>query len=219
MYLSNLFTFKWVKAKSPAGHTQWIPTAKSAKSLVPDAHDPKKFHAPIMFTTDLALKFDPEYRKISERFLDDPEEFEKAFARAWFKLTHRDLGSRSRYLGSMVPKEELIWQDPVPSIDHKLVDAKDIRKLKSKILKSGLSVSDLVKTAWVSAATFRGTDKRGGANGARIRLAPQKQTDVHSFSFLRPVADGFRNCFEKGNARSPAEMLIEKSGIVKPVCT
>ena len=174
MYLSNLFIFDWVKTKSPAGATQWIPSDSNAKGMVPDAHNPGKFHAPIMFTTDLALKFDPEYRKISQRFLDDPAEFELAFAKAWFKLTHRDMGPRSRYIGSMVPQQEMLWQDPVPAVDHELVNMSDMAMLKSTILSSGVSVPELVRTAWASASTFRGTDMRGGANGARIRLAPQK---------------------------------------------
>jgi catalase-peroxidase len=173
-YLQNLYRFEWKQTKSPAGATQWIPTDASAAMLTPDAHDPKKRHAPIMFTTDLALKMDPEYGKITKRFLDDPKAFEDAFARAWFKLTHRDMGPRSRYLGPDVPAEALIWQDPVPAVDHKLVDAADVARLKKDILASGLSVPELVRTAWSAAASYRGTDMRGGANGARIRLAPQK---------------------------------------------
>jgi catalase-peroxidase len=154
---------------------------------VPDAHDPSKRHAPIMFTTDLALKFDPAYQKISKRFLDNPEEFNLAFAKAWFKLTHRDLGPRSRYLGPEVPKEDLIWQDPLPSVTHKLVDPKDVATLKSKILASGLTAPELIRTAWASASTFRGTDMRGGANGARIRLAPQKDWEVNNPAELSKV--------------------------------
>lgn len=173
-YLQNLFNFKWVKTKSPGGATQWIPDNKGAANLVPDAHDPNKRHAPIMLTTDLALKFDPSYRKISQRFLKNPKEFDRAFAKAWFKLIHRDMGPRSRYLGSMAPKEAFIWQDPVPPVDYDLVDANDVAKLKSDILNSGLSGPELIRTAWASASSFRGTDKRGGANGARIRLEPQK---------------------------------------------
>ena len=173
-YLTNLFNFEWKQTRSPAGGVQWIPTEEAAAQLVPDAHDPDKRHAPIMFTTDLSLKFDPAYREISERFLENPEEFERAFARAWFKLTHRDMGPRARYLGAEVPDEEMIWQDPVPAVDHALINASDIAALKADILATELSISDLVKTAWASASTYRDTDKRGGANGARIRLAPQK---------------------------------------------
>ncbi len=173
-YLQNLYAFNWVKTKSPAGATQWIPDAESAANLVPDAHDPTKRHAPVMLTTDLALKVDPSYQKISKRFLDNPKELELAFAKAWFKLTHRDMGPRVRYLGAEVPAEVLIWQDPVPAVDYALIDADAIAKLKAEILDSGLTVPELVRTAWASAASFRGTDLRGGANGARIRLAPQK---------------------------------------------
>jgi catalase-peroxidase len=173
-YLDNLFKYEWVQTKSPAGATQWIPANGQAADLVPDAHDPTKRHAPIMFTTDLALKEDPAYRKVSQRFQKNPKEFEDAFARAWFKLTHRDMGPMARYLGAEVPEGALIWQDAVPPVDHALVDASDIGKLKADILASGLTVPELVRTAWASASTFRGSDKRGGANGARIRLAPQK---------------------------------------------
>ncbi len=286
-YIVNLYTYDWVQTKSPAGATQWIPANNAASTLVPDAHDPSKRHAPIMFTTDLSLKFDPAYRKITERWLENPEEFEDAFARAWFKLTHRDMGPRARYIGAGVPEEELIWQDPVPAVDHEPIDADDIAKLKSEILDSKLTVSELVRTAWASASTFRGTDMRGGANGARVRLAPQSdwdvnnpkelakvlkalesiqkdfnkaqsggkkvsladvivlggaaaieqaakaaghdvvvpfapgrtdasqaQTDVQSFAVLKPMADGFRNYFGEGNARSPAEMLVEKADLL-----
>ena len=179
-YLDNLFKFEWVQTKSPAGAIQWIPKDGQAADLVPDAHDKTKRHAPIMFTTDLALKEDPEYRKVSLRFKENPKEFELAFAKAWFKLTHRDLGPRSRYLGAEVPKEDLIWQDPVPAVDYELINAADIAKLKSEILSSGLSTSELVRTAWASAASFRGTDSRGGANGARIRLEPQNKWEVNN---------------------------------------
>ncbi|WIO75334.1 catalase/peroxidase HPI [Porticoccaceae bacterium LTM1] len=286
-YFQNLFNFEWVQSKSPAGATQWVPKDGAGDGLVPDAHDPSKRHSPIMFTTDLSLKFDPSYREISKRFLDNPGEFELAFAKAWFKLTHRDMGPRSRYLGSLAPKEAMIWQDPVPAVDHKLVTEKDVAKLKKEILDSGLTVPQLVRTAWASASTYRGTDMRGGANGARIRLAPQRswvvnnpaeldstlealekiqrdfnskqhggrqisladmivlggaaaiehaakqggvsievpfrpgrtdatqaQTDVQSFEVLKPTADGFRNYFEAGNSRSPAEMLVEKAALL-----
>lgn len=186
-YLTNLFNFDWVKTKSPAGAIQWIPADGKASNLVPDAHDKTKKHAPIMFTTDLALKFDPSYREISQRFLKDPKEFQLAFAKAWFKLTHRDMGPRVRYIGNEVPKEELSWQDPIPAVNHKLIGAGDIAALKNKILKSGLTTSELVRTAWASAATFRGTDLRGGANGARLRLAPQKDWAVNNPAELSKV--------------------------------
>ena len=179
-YLDNLFAFEWVQTKSPAGAIQWIPKDGQAANLVPDAHDKTKRHAPIMFTTDLALKEDPEFRKISLRFKEDPKEFELAFAKAWFKLTHRDMGPRSRYIGADAPKEDLIWQDPLPAVDHELINAGDIATLKSNILKSGLSTSELVRTAWASAASYRDTDMRGGANGARIRLAPQNVWNVNN---------------------------------------
>ena len=179
-YLDNLFAFEWVQTKSPAGAIQWIPKDGQAANLVPDAHDKTKRHAPIMFTTDLALKEDPEFRKISLRFKEDPKEFELAFAKAWFKLTHRDMGPRSRYIGADAPKEDLIWQDPLPAVDHELINAGDIATLKSNILKSGLSTSELVRTAWASAASYRDTDMRGGANGARIRLAPQNAWNVNN---------------------------------------
>ncbi len=173
-YLDNLFAFEWVQTKSPAGATQWIPEGGAAAGLVPDAHDPAKRHAPIMFTTDLSLKVDPSYRKIAKRFQENPKEFQVAFAKAWFKLTHRDMGPRARYVGAEVPAEPELWQDPVPAVDHDLIDAADIAKLKSAILASGATGPELVRAAWASAATFRGTDMRGGANGARLRLAPQK---------------------------------------------
>ena len=179
-YLKNLFAYEWVKTKSPAGATQWIPADGAAAGTVLDAHDPSKKHAPIMFTTDLALKADPAYRKIANLYHDDPEAFRLGFAKAWFKLTHRDLGPRARYLGKEVPQEDLIWQDPLPKDNHALVDANDVAALKTKILASGLSVPELVRTAWASAASFRGTDMRGGANGARIRLAPQKDWEVNN---------------------------------------
>ena len=185
-YFSHLFGFEWELTKSPAGAQQWTPKDKSAKSLVPDAHDPSKTHAPIMFTTDLALKEDPEYRKISKRFHENPEEFEKAFAKAWYKLTHRDMGPYVRLLGPEVPEPQL-WQDPVPAVDYELVGDDDVAQLKESILSSGLSVSQLVSTAWASASTFRGTDNRGGGNGARIRLAPQKDWAVNNPAELQKV--------------------------------
>jgi catalase-peroxidase len=186
-YLQNLFAFEWVKTKSPAGATQWIPSNEAAANLVPDAHVEGKRNPPIMLTTDLSLRFDPEYEKISRRFLENPEEFELAFAKAWFKLTHRDMGPRARYIGSDVPEETLIWQDPVPAVDHALIDADDIVDLKAEILDSGLTVSELVRTAWASASSFRGSDMRGGANGARVRLAPQKDWEANDPKELSKV--------------------------------
>ncbi|MFN8303624.1 MAG: catalase/peroxidase HPI [Saprospiraceae bacterium] len=183
----NLFGYEWELTKSPAGAHQWIPKHGMGAGTVPDAHDPAKRHTPVMLTTDLALRFDPAYEKISRRFLDNPDAFADAFARAWFKLTHRDMGPRARYLGPEVPSEELIWQDPVPAVDHPLIDDKDIEELKGKILASGLSISQMVSTAWASASTFRGSDKRGGANGARIRLAPQKDWKVNNPAQLAKV--------------------------------
>jgi catalase-peroxidase len=183
----NLFGYDWELVKSPAGAHQWIPKGGAGADSVPYAHDPSKRHAPAMLTTDLALRFDPAYEKISRRFYENPDQFADAFARAWFKLTHRDMGPRSRYLGPEVPAEELIWQDPVPPVDHDLIDAADIAELKAKILASGLSIPELVSTAWASASTFRGSDKRGGANGARIRLAPQKDWEVNQPTQLKAV--------------------------------
>ena len=179
-YLDNLLNHEWVKTKSPAGATQWIPKDGELSDLVPDAHDKNKRHAPIMFTTDLALKMDPSYFKIAKSFQEDPKKFELAFAKAWFKLTHRDLGPRTRYLGKEVPKEIMPWQDPIPAVNHRLIGASDITNLKNKILNSGISVSELIRTAWAAAASYRGTDMRGGANGARLRLAPQKDWAVNN---------------------------------------
>ena len=179
MYLTNLFAFEWEQTRSPAGAIQWIPKDGQAANTVPDAHVEGKRHAPIMLTTDLALKTDPAYREISQRFLNNPKEFELAFAKAWFKLTHRDMGPRARYVGDEVPAEALIWQDPIPAVDHPLIGGGDIEKLKAEILDSGLTVPELVRTAWAAAASFRGTDMRGGANGARLRLAPQKDWPVN----------------------------------------
>lgn len=212
-FLTNLFAYDWVKTKSPAGATQWIPADNQASDLVPDAHDPKKRHAPIMLTTDLSLKFDPSYREISKRFLDNPKEFELAFAKAWFKLTHRDMGPRSRYIGADAPKEALIWQDPVPAVDHSLVDAKDIKNLKAKILDSGLTGSELVRTAWASASSYRGTDMRGGANGARIRLAPQKDWAVNNPAELTKVLkalEGIQSDFN-GNQSKTSRAITKVS--------
>lgn len=202
-YLTNLYAFNWVQTKSPAGAIQWIPDDKGASSLVPDAHDPSKRHAPIMFTTDLSLKEDPSYQEISKRFLENPEEFEKAFARAWFKLTHRDMGPRARYVGVEVPSEVLLWQDPVPAVKHKLIGAGDAAKLKSEILKSGLTVPELIRTAWASAASYRGTDMRGGANGARLRLAPQKDWEVNNPAELKKVLTRLGEVHKKFNESLP----------------
>jgi len=186
-YLENLFGYEWELTKSPAGAYQWKPKDASAAGTVPDAHDPKKKHAPTMLTTDLSLRMDPIYEKISRRFLDNPQELADDFAKAWFKLTHRDMGPISRYLGPLVPAEPLIWQDPVPAVDHALIGEQEIADLKAIILKSGLTIPQLVTTAWASASTFRGTDKRGGANGARIRLAPQKDWEVNQPAELKKV--------------------------------
>ncbi len=186
-FFENLFGFEWELTKSPAGAHQWKPKGDAGAGLIPDAFDPKKSHQPTMLTTDLSLRFDPAYEKISRRFLEHPDEFADAFARAWFKLTHRDMGPISRYLGPLVPKEQLIWQDPVPAVDHELINDKDAEALKAKVLASGLSTSELVGTAWASAASFRGSDKRGGANGARIRLAPQKDWEVNQPAQLAKV--------------------------------
>jgi catalase-peroxidase len=284
-FFENLFGYEWELTKSPAGAYQF--QAKNGAQPIPDAFDPSKRHAPTMLVTDLALRIDPAYEKISRRFHEHPKEFADAFARAWFKLTHRDMGPRSRYLGPEIPAEELIWQDPVPAVDHKLIGAKDIADLKARILASGHSISELVGTAWASAASFRGSDKRGGANGARIRLEPQKswdvnqpaqlakvlktleaiqkkfnaksggkkvsladlivlagcaaiekaakaaghevkvpftpgrtdalqdQTDVESFSYLEPVADGFRNYLKTRFSVSPEELLVDKAQLLK----
>ncbi|MXV83707.1 catalase/peroxidase HPI [Candidatus Poribacteria bacterium] len=186
-FFENLFNYDWELVKGPGGAWQWTPKDESAQGTVPDAHDPSKKHAPMMLTTDLSLKADPVYAQISKRFYENPAEFADAFAKAWYKLTHRDMGPRTRYLGSLVPEEPQLWQDPVPDVDHELIDGQDIAALKGKILESGRSISQLVSTAWASAATFRGTDKRGGANGARIRLAPQKDWEVNKPSELEQV--------------------------------
>jgi catalase-peroxidase len=186
-YLENLFGYEWELGKSPAGAYQWFPKNGAGKGTVPDAQDPTKRHAPIMFTTDLSLRMDPIYAPIAKRFFERPKEFAEAFAKAWFKLTHRDMGPHSRYLGPLVPKEPQLWQDPVPAVDHKLIGKQDIAALKAKILASGLAISDLVTTAWASASTFRGSDKRGGANGARIRLEPQKNWEVNQPAALAKV--------------------------------
>jgi catalase-peroxidase len=286
-YLENLFRFDWELTKSPAGAHQWTPKDGAGAGTIPDAHDPAKRHAPTMLTSDLALRFDPIYEPIARRFKDNPQELADAFARAWYKLTHRDMGPLARYLGPEVPSEELLWQDPIPKVEHPLVDDADVQALKAKVLGSGLSVSELVSTAWAAASTFRGSDKRGGANGGRLRLAPQKfwqanqpeqlakvlqalegiqgefngsqaggkqisladlivlagaagveqgaknaghsitvpftpgradasqeQTDVESFGFLEPIADGFRN-YQKGHYRvSPEALLVDKAQLL-----
>src|SRR5438552_6921725 len=186
-FFENLFKYDWELTKSPAGAHQWTPKNGAGSGTVPDAHDPAKRRAPAMLTTDLALRFDPAYEKISRRFYEHPDQFADAFARAWFKLTHRDMGPIVRYLGPLVPKEQLSWQDPIPAVNHPLINEQDITALKAKILASRLSVSQLVSTAWASASTFRGSDKRGGANGARIRLAPQKDWDVNQPAQLPEV--------------------------------
>ncbi len=294
-FFTNLFSYEWELTKSPAGAHQWRPKNGAGAGTVPDAQDPSKHHAPSMLTTDLSLRFDPAYEKISRRFYEHPDQLADAFARAWFKLTHRDMGPISRYLGPLVPKEPQLWQDPVPAVDHKLIGEKEIAALKAKILKSGLSISQLVTTAWASAASFRGSDKRGGANGARIRLAPQKdwevnqpaalakvlkkleaiqkefnsshsngnksngnkakkvsladlivlggcaaveeaakraghkvkipfspgrtdasqkQTDVHSFAVMEPIADGFRNYLRSGQILSAEELLVDRAQLL-----
>jgi catalase-peroxidase len=199
-YLENLFKYDWELVKSPAGANQWAPKNGAAAGTVPDAHDKSKRHAPGMLTTDIALKMDPIYAPISKRFLDHPQELADAFAKAWFKLTHRDMGPISRYLGPMVPKEPQLWQDPVPAVDHELIGAQDIAALKDKILKSGLSISQLVTTAWASASTFRGSDKRGGANGARVRLAPQKDWEVNQPAALTKTLEKLEAIQKEFNA-------------------
>jgi catalase-peroxidase len=218
-YLENLFKYEWELTMSPAGAFQWTPKNASAASTVPDAHDPSKRHATIMFTTDLSLRVDPAYEKIARHYLANPHEFADDFAKAWFKLTHRDMGPISRYLGPLVPAEHLIWQDPIPVVDHKLIDEQDIASLKAKILASGLSISQLVSTAWASAATFRGSDKRGGANGARIRLAPQKDWEVNQPTELAKVLqklqaiqkdfNGAQNAIQSGGKKvSLADLIV-----------
>ncbi len=213
-YLANLYAFEWVKTKSPAGATQWIPKGGQGEGMVPDAHDPSKRHAPIMFTTDLALRFDPEYGKITKRFLENPQEFEKAFAKAWFKLTHRDLGPRTRYVGKEIPAETLIWQDPIPAVKHKLASAADIERLKSQILKSGLTTQELVRTAWASAAFFRSTDLRGGANGARIRLAPAKDWPVNNSQELTKVIKALEDIQAKFNKSAGGGKKISLADLI-----
>ena len=214
-YLENLFTYEWELTKGSGGANQWTPKNGAAAGTVPDAHDPRKKHAPIMFTTDLSLIMDPSYKKISKHYFENPQEFADAFSKAWFKLTHRDMGPLSRYLGPLVPKEPLIWQDPVPALDHELIGEKDIAALKAKILASGLSISQLVTTAWASAATFRGSDKRGGTNGARIRLAPQKDWEVNQpfelgkvLATLEGIQRDFNGVKAGGKKVSLADLIV-----------
>ncbi|WP_394772530.1 catalase/peroxidase HPI [Mucilaginibacter sp.] len=214
-YFENLFGFEWELTKSPAGANQWKPKDNAGSGTVPDAHDPAKRHAPFMLTTDIALRVDPTYEQISRRFLANPDQFADAFARAWFKLTHRDMGPRARYLGPEVPAEELIWQDPIPAVTHELIDEQDIAALKSKILASGLSVSQLVSTAWASASTFRGSDKRGGANGARIRLDPQRDWEVNNpgqlakvLGALEGIQNEFNSAQQGGKRVSLADLIV-----------
>ena len=211
-FFENLFKYEWELTQSPAGAKQWV--AKDAPEIIPDAHDPSKKHKPTMLTTDLTLRFDPEFGKISRRFLDDPQAFADAFARAWFKLIHRDMGPRARYLGPEVPKEEFLWQDPIPAVNHKLVDDKDIASLKGKILASGLSVSQLVSTAWASASTFRGSDKRGGANGARIRLAPQKDWEVNQPAELAKVLQKLEGIQKEFNGAASGGKKISLADLI-----
>jgi catalase-peroxidase len=214
-YFWNLFGYEWELTKSPAGAHQWKPKGDGGANTVPDAHDSSKRHAPTMLTTDISLKVDPSYEKISRRFMENPDQFADAFARAWFKLTHRDMGPRARYLGPLVPKEQLIWQDPVPAVDHELVNDKDIEALKAKVLASGLSIPQLVTTAWASATTFRGGDKRGGANGARIRLAPQKDWEVNQpaelakvLAKLEAIQKEFNAAQKNGKKISLADLIV-----------
>jgi catalase-peroxidase len=213
-YLTNLYTYEWEQTRSPAGAVQWQPTRGAASALVPDAHDPTQRHAPMMFTTDLALKVDPIYREITSRWLDNPEEFEDAFARAWFKLTHRDLGPTTRYLGNDVPEVQFIWQDPIPSVDYTLVNAQDAAALKSEILASGLTTAELVRTAWASASTYRGTDMRGGANGARIRLAPQNGWAANDPDELQRVLARLEDIQEEFNSSAGGGKRISLADLI-----
>jgi catalase-peroxidase len=214
-FFQNLFGYEWELTKSPAGAHQWKPKGGAGAGSVPDAHDPSKRHAPAMLTTDLALRFDPVYERISRRFYEHPDQFADAFARAWFKLTHRDMGPRTRYLGPLVPQEPLLWQDPIPALDHRLIDEWDIADVKARILASGLSISQLVATAWASAATFRGSDRRGGANGARVRLAPQKDWAVNQpaelagvLQKLAVIQKDFNSAQSGGKRVSLADLIV-----------
>jgi len=213
-FLQNLYGYEWVQTRSPAGATQWEPAAGAASNLVPDAHDPSKRHAPMMLTTDLALKVDPAYREITMRWLENPEQFEDAFARAWFKLTHRDMGPSSRYLGNLTPSAEYVWQDPIPEVDYSPINNRDVNRLKGEILDSGLTTAELVRTAWASASTFRGTDMRGGANGARVRLAPQSSwaaNNPQELTRVIGVLEGIQNEFNERSSRrqvSLADLIV-----------
>ncbi|WP_430463027.1 catalase/peroxidase HPI [Thalassolituus sp. LLYu03] len=218
-YLQNLYAFDWVQSKSPAGHIQWIPADGQAANLVPDAHIAGKRHAPIMFTSDIALKEDPVYREITTRFLNNPQEFELAFAKAWFKLTHRDMGPKTRYLGADAPTEDLIWQDPLPARTHAVIDSADVKALKAKILASGISVPELVRTAWSAASSFRGTDNRGGANGARVRLQPQANWPANSpkelskvLGKLEKIQKEFNKSLKDGKQVSLADVIVLAGG-------
>ena len=213
-YLETLFKYDWDLVKSPAGAWQWVPTDPDEEDLVPDAHDPSKKHAPIMTTADLSLKMDPIFKPIAEHFMNNPEELEDAFARAWFKLTHRDMGPRSRYMGPEVPSEDLIWQDPVPEVDHELIDEKDITVLKEKVLSSGIPISKLIYTAWSAASTFRGSDKRGGANGARIRLAPQKDWEVNQPGQLQTVLKTLEKIQNDFNRSQPGKKKVSIADLI-----
>jgi len=213
-YLENLFNYQWELTKSPAGAWQYKPKDGAGEGTVPDAHDPKKKHAPFMLTTDLSLRMDPAYEKISRRFLENPEEFKEAYQKAWFKLTHRDMGPRSRYLGTEVPKEDLVWQDPVPAVDHQLIDNNDIENLKKNILATGLSVSELVGAAWASASTFRGSDNRGGANGARVRLAPQNHWEVNNPVQLGKVLDALTQVKEGFNTSQSGDKKVSLADLI-----
>ena len=214
LYLDNLFRYDWEKQKSPGGGTVWVPTDKSVHTAVPDAHVEGKGNPPVMLTTDLSLKEDPEFRKIAERFLKNPKEFDAAFAKAWFKLTHRDLGPRARYVGSEAPEEVFIWQDPVPAVDHELIDDSDIASLKSTILKSGLTVQELVRTAWASASTYRGSDMRGGANGARVRLAPQKDWEANDPKELAKVMNKLEDIQSDFNSKASGGKKISMADLI-----
>ncbi|HEY7775293.1 MAG TPA: peroxidase family protein, partial [Kineobactrum sp.] len=214
MYLQNLFAYEWEQVRSPAGAIQWQPKDGAAANTVPDAHVEGKFHAPMMFTTDLSLKEDPAYREISRRFLENPEEFELAFAKAWFKLTHRDMGPQARYIGPDVPDVALMWQDPIPDVDHKLIDDKDIARLKKVILDSGLTTEELVRTAWASASTYRNTDMRGGANGARIRLAPQKDWSVNDPAELARVLETLESIQEDVNGSRLSRKKVSLADLI-----
>jgi catalase-peroxidase len=213
-FLETLFGYEWDLTKSPAGAYQWVPTDPAAADAVPDAHDSSKKHAPIMLTTDLALRMDPIYAPISRRFLENPDEFADAFARAWYKLLHRDMGPAARYLGPWVPDEELLWQDPVPAVDHELIDDADIAALKAKILDSGLSISQLVSTGWASASTYRDTDKRGGANGARVRLSPQAEWDVNVTSGVSGVLETLEGIQREFNGSQKGGKMVSLADLI-----